>query len=95
MIVVVSLVKPTASVRGLLRNLLLEPQANLFIGQLNSKQLGELVEMLGKKACNGIIAAQSKKHIMGVRLKQLSIADRSVIDFDGVQLVEKPYKSTR
>lgn len=93
MIVVISLIKPKAAIRGLLRNLLLEPQSNFFVGQLNSKQLGEIVGILENSSAVGIIAVPSKK-AFGVRLKQLSGGDdRRVIEYDGIQLMQKQYKS--
>ena len=93
MLIVISLIKPSASVRGLLRNLFLEPQSNLFVGQLNSKQLLDLIEILETKTCQGVIAAQSKRHVTGFRLKQLRNGDRHVIDYDGLQLIRKTVKS--
>ncbi len=89
MIVTISLVGPSTSVRGMLRNLFLEPQAHLFVGSVNTKQLLEVVSILEKSKCVGMIVAQSKKHPMGVRLKQLGLTDRRIIEYDGLQLIEK------
>ncbi len=95
MIVIVSLVSPDALTRGLMRNLFLEPQANLFVGQLNSKQVRQVLDLLMERECSGVLVVQSKKDPLGVRLKQLAPADRRIVVIDGIQLVEKPYKSYR
>lgn len=95
MIVTISLVGPSASVRGLLRNFFLEPQAHLFVGSINAKQLIEVVSILEEHKCIGMIVVQSNKHPMGVRLKQLGQADRHVIEYDGLQLIKKTYLNQR
>lgn len=95
MMVAISLVSPSAVVRGLLRNLFLEPQAHLFVGSINSRQLNEILSILEKSECSGVVVVPSNKHPIGVRIKQLGHTDRSIIEYDGIQLIQKPLKSNR
>ena len=81
-------------VRGMLRNLFVEVDSSLFVGTLNSTQLLELVRVLEDEGCQGVVAVHSRKAALGVRIKQLGERDRRVVTVDGVQLMQRPYKST-
>lgn len=92
--IVVILDGPSAKIRGIVRNALLEPRPNLFVGSLDLKRIKALVAMLEETKTNGIICAQSAKSPFGMRLKVIGdVAGRQVVDVDGLQLVKRQEKS--
>lgn len=90
MMVVVSLTEPSATARGLMRNILCEVQPGVFVGSLNGAQIKDVVYALERLSVRGIVAIPAPRTIAGVRIKQLgapAVGGRRVVEFDGVQLV--------
>lgn len=88
--VTISLVDPPSRVRGWLRNAFLEPQSNLFVGALAGKQLLRVLGQLEESRCVGVVIVHTNKVPGGVKIKCLGEQrKRSVVDFDGVQIVKR------
>jgi len=82
--------KPQAIIRGVLRNALLEPQSNVFVGQLDVKRLQAVIDLLDRYQSDALLCAYTKKSPLGVRLRIFgTMPNRSVIEVDGIQLISK------
>ena len=92
--VVVILNKPSALVRGVLRNTLLEPQSNVFIGFLDSRRMEKLVHLLNESNANAMVCLSAKKSITGFRFKHFGdVPNRTIVELDGLQFVKRLTKS--
>lgn len=90
MLVTISLINPPQAIRGWLRNAFLEPQSCLFVGEISAQQLVKALEQLESSRCDGAVIVHKKGLPGGVRIKNLGNNRlRSVVDFDGVQLVKR------
>jgi CRISPR-associated endoribonuclease Cas2 subtype I-E len=93
-VVFVLLENPAAMVRGVLRNALVEPQPNVFVGRLDAKRISKLVDVLQETGTSSLVCAASPKSAMGVRMKAIGeMRHRELVDLDGVQLVRRKKKS--
>lgn len=88
--VTILLNKPQALLRGVLRNALLEPQSNVFVGQLDAKRLQAVIDLLEAHRADALLCAYTRKAPLGVRLRTFGdLPHRSVVEVDGVQLISK------
>lgn len=87
---VVILNKPSNLLRGILRNALLEPQSNVFIGHLDRERIQQLVELIEKVGGDALLCVESKRSGFGMRLKVFgSMPKRKLVAMDGLQFVSK------
>lgn len=88
MMVVVVLNKPSALLRGVLRNALLEPQSNVFVGNLDSRRIKKLMALLLIE--DALLCIQSPKSPQGLRLKIFGeMPNREIVEMDGLQFVQR------
>lgn len=94
--VTIVLNKPQAIIRGVLRNALLEPQSNVFVGQLDTKRIKAVIELLERHQADALLCAYTRKSTLGVRLRIFgSMPNRHLIEMDGVQLISKKNQKDR
>ena len=87
MIATVVLVSPSSKVRGFLGNSFLEPHPNVFVGNLTSTQMCEVVEVLKQQDCTGIVIAATPKSPIP-RMLQLGCPQRRIVEIDGLQFLK-------
>lgn len=88
MMVVVVLNRPSTLLRGVLRNALLEPQSNVFVGNLDAKRIKALVALLLNE--DAVLCVQSPKSPQGLRLKIFGeMPNREIVEIDGLQFVQR------
>ena len=86
--IVVALSKPEPIVRGVLRNALIEPRPNLFVGRLDSKRVAALIALLEAKACDAILICENRREAAGLSFKVFgTMPDREIARIDGLDLV--------
>lgn len=89
-LIVVILNKPCNLLRGLLRNALLEPQSNVFIGYLDGKRIKQLCELFEKLEANALLCVESKKGGHSLRVKSFGTSGkRKIVAMDGLQFAAK------
>lgn len=95
MMIVVILNRPKAIIRGVLRNALIEPQPNVFIGNLDSKRISEVVSMLEQTNTQSLVCVSGKAP-MGFKIKVINpMPLRTVVSLDGIDLVKRITKSNK
>lgn len=81
---------PTARIRGVLRNALLEPEANVFVGSLDAKRVRALVTLLEESGTSALLCLAARSSPTGFRLKQIGQpGHRSITEVDGIHLVSR------
>jgi CRISPR-associated endoribonuclease Cas2 subtype I-E len=91
--VVAILNSPSALVRGVCRNALLEPSANVFVGSLDTKRVKRLIDVLESTGTIAVLLVSSPKASMGMRVKVIGDqSGRQIVEVDGVQLVSRSGK---
>lgn len=93
--IVLLLNKPTALVRGVMRNHLFEPAPNVFVGNLDRKRIEKLIQILTDTHTSATLCAHSKSSPVGVRFKVIGETEkhRQIVEIDGLQFVKKAYRS--
>lgn len=82
--------RPSALVRGVCRNALLEPSANVFVGRLDLKRVKCLVDMLEKTRTNALVMVSAPRSALGVRVKSIGqLPDRHPVLVDGLNLIRR------
>lgn len=93
---VVVLNKPEAIVRGVLRNALVEPQPNVFVGLLDSRRIRKLISLLEDRACNALLVCENKRNGAGLSFKVFgTMPDRELIRIDGLDFVLRKQQSNQ
>lgn len=89
-LIVVILNRPKAVVRGILRNAMLEPQSNIFVGNLDSRRIKNLADLLERTQSDALLCAAAPKEDHGLRIKMFGkMPNRRVIEIDQIQLISK------
>jgi CRISPR-associated endoribonuclease Cas2 subtype I-E len=82
--------QPSALVRGVCRNALLEPSANVFVGSLDVKRVKRLVDMLEQTRTNALVMVSAPRTALGVRIKSIGqLPDRHPVLVDGLPLIRR------
>lgn len=87
--VVISLEKPPASIRGELTRWFVEVKANVFVGNVNAR----VRDLLWGRICasghiDAALMIYSCNNEQGYAIKMFGDPKRRVVDFDGVQLIQ-------
>ena len=85
--VVLCIKKPSALLRGVIRGVLLEVQAGVFIGNLDAKRIQTLYALVEESKCSATLCVTHKKTVVEHRIKVFGDSPRRVVEIDGIQLV--------
>jgi len=95
-VVVMILEKVPASLRGELTRWLVEPHAGVFVGHVNATVRDRLWEKCCKSMrAGGVVQAWSTNTEQRFQMRIAGSTKRSVVDFDGLQLVRIPLPAAK
>ena len=84
-----------ASLRGELTRWLIEPSPRVFVGHVNAMVRDRLWEKCCKsKRTGGVVQAWSTNTEQRFQIRMAGSTKRSVIDFDGLQLIRIPLSAS-
>lgn len=93
MLVILVLENPRASLRGYCRRFLLEPHANVFVGQATRPLLEDLASRIERSGIIAVLIASTRKADNGCRIKLFGDPHRKVVDLEGLQIVTRESNS--
>ncbi len=89
--VVMILEKVPASLRGELTRWLIEPHTGVFVGHVNAMVRDRLWTKCCKaKRAGGIVQIWSTNTEQRFKMRMAGVTKRTVVDFDGLQLISVP-----
>lgn len=92
--VVITLERVSASVRGELTRWLLEPKTGVFVGNVSAAVRDLLWQMVCSKMRDGAgMIIHNAQNEQGFAIRYHGETSRSIEDFDGLQLIRVPNKS--
>jgi len=81
------------SLRGELTRWLIEPSPGVFVGHVNAMVRDRLWEKCCKaRRAGGIVQAWSTNTEQRFKIRLAGLTKREVVDFDGLQLICRPFK---
>lgn len=87
-LIVVSVTSPPARLRGYLRRFLLEPAPCLFVGGVSRDLADDVRGTLIAEDASGFMLVSAAQEELGCRFEYFRQDQQSLIDFDGISLVE-------
>jgi len=94
--VVMILEKVPVSLRGELTRWLIEPHAGVFVGHVNARVRDKLWDKCCQaRRAGGVVQAWSTNTEQRFMIRTAGETRRTVVDFDGLQLIRIPLKDTR
>jgi CRISPR-associated endoribonuclease Cas2 subtype I-E len=87
-LVVVSVISPTAKLQGYLRRFLQEPSSGVFIGGATRDVADDFSGALQDEAVDGFMIVAADRSEVGFDIRYFKSAQRVLLDFDGVALLE-------
>jgi len=93
--VVMILEKVPVSLRGELTRWLIEPHAGVFVGHVNARVRDKLWDKCCQaRRAGGVVQAWSTNTEQRFMIRTAGETRRTVVDFDGLQLIRIPLKDT-
>jgi len=93
--VVMVLENVPVSLRGELTRWLIEPSPGVFVGHVNAMVRDRLWEKCCKaRRAGGVVQAWSTNTEQRFKIRVTGVTKRTVVDFDGLQLIRVPIKTS-
>ena len=94
--IVLMLERVPASLRGELTRWMLEPRTGVFVGDIS----GMVRDRLWEKACESVkggsaLLLHSANTEQGYTIRTYGMPDRTLVDYEGLQLFRRPVKGAR
>lgn len=91
--IVVRLVTPNQQLLGYLKRFMLEVDAGLLVGSGNRELIDEVAGSLSRQKPKGLMIVSDVRSESGFCFRYFCIDGKEIIDFDGVEMIEKPFKT--
>lgn len=88
-LVVVAVTSPPSQLAGYLRRFLQEPLTGVFVGGVTADMIEDVQNQLTTSAASGVMAVATGRSECGFHIAYFKAEKRCLVDFDGLQLVEK------